>query len=250
MTTINDNLYGIENGNCRITCVSTTTSVDGAGDYTVNRRLACRWNTSNVAGDRIHVLEISGATGAAPVATLNGGLLPGNSVTVDADGMAEIRDLNGMLIDRVRLPINDAMTLECGANEEGTTSLTRPVLGLTVRPVSSELAHHVAIDPLGTCVVDDVVAGSPAFVAGIDTNDVLLEVNGRKASPTALKDEIASATDGRPVRLTWLCKGLKRKAEVRLDADFEMKKNATPGMKARTNGSSSATRHEAASSIL
>ena len=104
-------INGIDNGICTVKCVSSTTSVDTAGDFRITRRLECIWNKDATITDRIIDLEIAGAPGATPVVTLNGQLLPPASVVVCPNGIVEIRNLKGMLIDRVQLPLNANATL-------------------------------------------------------------------------------------------------------------------------------------------
>jgi hypothetical protein len=119
-------INGIDNGICTVKCVSATTSVDTAGDFRITRRLECIWNKDAITTDRIIDLEIAGAPGATPVVTLNGQLLPSASVVVCPNGIIEIRNLKGMMIDRVQLPINANATLAGAAWQGLTSSKTAP----------------------------------------------------------------------------------------------------------------------------
>jgi len=265
-------INGIDNGICTVKCVSSTTSVDTAGDFRITRRLECIWNKDATITDRIIDLEIAGAPGATPVVTLNGQLLPAASVVVCPNGVVEIRNLKGMLIDRVQLPLNANATL-AGTTGQGyngmntvpafngqvftgnggytpygqfitpmnapyatnpvpfngfnamgmiaaPTPARKPIIGIAVRPVSSELVHHVAVDARNVCVISEVLAGSPAFVAGIEPNDVILSVNGKQASLATLRHELGTCKLGQAIRLVVLGKGVKREIDVILDANF------------------------------
>jgi hypothetical protein len=265
-------INGIDNGICTVKCVSSTTSVDTAGDFRITRRLECIWNKDATITDRIIDLEIAGAPGATPVVTLNGQLLPAASLVVCPNGIIEIRNLKGMLIDRVQLPVNANATLAGaavqGLNGTGTvptfngqvfagnggytpygqfiapmnapyattpvpfngfnamgtiaapTPARKPIIGISVRPVSSELVHHVAVDARNVCVISEVLAGSPAFNAGIEPNDVILSVNGKQASLATLRHELGTCKLGQAIRLVVLGKGVKRELDVILDANF------------------------------
>jgi hypothetical protein len=265
-------INGIDNGICTVKCVSSTTSVDTAGDFRITRRLECIWNKDATITDRIIDLEIAGAPGATPVVTLNGQLLPAASLVVCPNGIIEIRNLKGMLIDRVQLPVNANATLAGaavqGLNGTGTvptfngqvfagnggytpygqfiapmnapyattpvpfngfnamgtiaapTPARKPIIGISVRPVSSELVHHVAVDARNVCVISEVLAGSPAFNAGIEPNDVILSVNGKQASLATLRHELGTCKLGQAIGLVVLGKGVKRELDVILDANF------------------------------
>ncbi len=275
----------IENGICTVKCVSSTTSVDTAGDYRITRRLECIWNKDATITDRIIDLEIAGAPGATPVVTLNGQLLPPASIVVCPNGIIEIRNLKGMLIDRVQLPINANATL-AGAAWQGMTALNtapafagqvlagnggytpygqyitamnapyatnavpftsavpfngfnalgtnaapttfgKPIVGISVRPISSELAHHIAVDPRNVCVINEVLAGSPAFNAGIEPNDVILSVNGKQANLATLRHELGTCKFGQTISIVVLGKGVKREIDVKFDANLANLANGT-----------------------
>ena len=233
---VSEIINGIDNGICTIACVTSTTSLDAAGDYRITRRLECvRANKDVAASDRILDLEISGTQGTTPVVTLNGQVLPTTSVIVLANGSLEIRNLKGMLIDCVQLPVNantpsgqfippmytPYTTNAPTAFGTGTIGLVKkPCLGIAVRPVSSELAHHVAIDARNVCVVSDVIAGSPAFAAGIEPNDVILCINGKQANIATLRHELDAAQCGQVLCLVVLGKGIKRGINVLLEGNF------------------------------
>ena len=266
---VSEIINGIDNGICTVSCVTSTTSVDAAGEYRITRRLECVWANKDVAAsDRILDLEISGTQGTTPVVTLNGQVLPTASVILAANGALEIRNLKGMLIDRVQLPIKSTATVAStpwqglpyqnvapifgglsasapfgygpfvptmntpftpntpatfapatfGINTLGMVK--KPFLGIAVRPVSGELIHHIAVDARNVCVVSDVIAGSPAFAAGLEPNDVILGINGKQASLATLRHELDAAKCGQVVRLAVLGKGVKREIDILLDGNF------------------------------
>ena len=217
---INNTFSGIENGVCTVKCVSSTTSVDGAGDYRITRRLECVWATPvTTAGENIIDVEISGSKGATPVVTLNGQVIPASSIIITPNGVIEIRDLKGMLLDKVQLPVN-AATNYIGAVQTGAIGMSpKPFLGISVRPVSPDLAHNLAVDPRNVCVVSEVVPGSAAFYAGLEPNDLILGINGKQANLATLRHELDAAKIGQILNLVVLCKGIKQEVQVALDGN-------------------------------
>ena len=218
---------GIENGVCNVKCVASTTSVDGTGDYRITRRLECVW-TSPVqnTGDNIIDVEISGSKGATPVVTLNGQVMPTGSITIIPGGMIEIRDLKGMLLDKVQLPVNSisgtlgaGLNNYMGMNPKYVGMNPKPFLGIAVRPVSPDLAHNLAVDARNVCVISEVIPGSAAFYAGLEPNDVLLGVNGKQANLVTLRHELDAAKIGQVLSLIFLCKGVKQEVQIALDGN-------------------------------
>jgi hypothetical protein len=220
-------LNGIENGVCTIKCVASTISIDASGDYRITRRLECLWTNQGLnTGDKIIDLEIAGSKGTTPVVTVNGQVLPVGSLAFDAKGNLEVRSIKGMLLDIVKLPNEYSMSATgLGAgyakNAEGEKygnglPVAKAFLGIAVRPVSADLAHNLAIDPRNVCVISEVVPGSPAFVSGLEPNDVLLGINGKQANLATLRHELEIAKTGDSVTLIFLCKGVKRETCVEL----------------------------------
>jgi len=253
---VSEFINGIDNGICTVSCVTSTTSVDAAGDYRITRRLECVWANKEVAScDSILDLEISGTQGTTPVITLNGQVLPTASVILAANGVVEIRNLKGMLIDRIQLPTKATASV-AGAGYQGLPYQTaapifgginnslpygyatsspatpfaintlglvkKPFLGIAVRPVSGELIHHIAVDARNVCVISDVIPGSPAFTAGLEPNDIILGINGKQASLATLRHELEAAKAGQILRLAVLGKGVKREIDVILDGNFAL----------------------------
>ena len=172
---------GIDAFACSVRCLNSTSSVDSAGDFRITRRLECVGNGSDANFVRIIDLEISGAPGTNPVITLDGRLLSAAAVSITPGGIVEIRDLNGVTIDRIRIPVDATpspagsdgsagrcpdpttnVTDEIPVSRDGCDTPSRltapgPILGITVRPASGELVHHVAVDAVNVCVIDEVL---------------------------------------------------------------------------------------------
>ena len=215
-------LSGLENSVCTIKCIASTTSIDSSGDYRVTRRLEClAMNQGIGTNNTILDLEISGSKGTTPVVTVNGQVIPGNSLALDASGNLEVRSFKGMLLDIVKLP-NEYSIDASGFETQSASSLnaapgypaTKPFLGLGVKPVSADLAHNLAMDAGNVCVISEVIPGSPAFVAGLEPNDVILGVNGKPANLMTLWNDLKSTALGQSLKLEILCKGVTNEVDV------------------------------------
>jgi hypothetical protein len=217
---INNIFNGIENGVCTVKCVASTTSVDGAGDYRITRRLECIWTTPVAnAGENIIDVEISGTKGVTPVVTLNGQVVPASSIIITPNGVVEIRDFKGMLLDKVQLPVNQT-TNYLGTSPTGGIGMNpKPFMGIAVRPVSPDLAHNLAIDARNVCVISEVLPGCAAFYAGLEPNDLILGINGKQANLATLRHELDAAKIGQILNLVILCKGIKKEVQVALDGN-------------------------------
>jgi hypothetical protein len=220
-------LNGIENGVCTIKCTSSTSSIDASGDYRITRRLECLWTNQGLnQGDKILDLEIAGSKGTTPVVTVNGQVIPVGALAFDAAGNLEVRSSTGMLLDIITLPDECSMSAtgfgisyaKDGADPKYGPGIyvAKAFLGIAVRPVSADLAHNLVIDPSKVCVINEVLPGSPAFVSGLEPNDVLLGINGKQANLANLRHELETAKTGDSVTLIFLCKGVKREASVEL----------------------------------
>ncbi len=79
------------------------------------------------------------------------------------------------------IPINLASGIMRSLIETGT--VTRGFLGVSVDPITTELADALGVDRgIRGMVVTDVVEGAPADKAGLRRSDVILSVNGRPVS--------------------------------------------------------------------
>jgi hypothetical protein len=232
-----DIVSGVSNGICTIKCIASTSSIDDSGDYRITRRLECLWKNQGLnSGEEILNLEIAGSKGTTPVVTVNEQVVPVGSLAFDVAGNLEVRSIKGVLLDIVNIPDKCAMSaaglgmVNAGEGADlnyGTGfTMTGAFLGIAARPVSSDLAHNLGIEPCSVCVISEVVPGSPAFGSGIEANDVLLSINGKKANLATLRREIETAKTGDQVTLTYFCKGVKHETTVQL-VGFEWTKQPT-----------------------
>ena len=73
----------------------------------------------------------------------------------------------------------------------------RAMLGVTVQPMTSDLARSLGISEVRGALVTSVEEGGPAQKAGLQKGDVILEVNGTPvADSNSLRNQIASLEPG------------------------------------------------------
>jgi serine protease Do len=79
--------------------------------------------------------------------------------------------------------------------------VVRGWLGVTIQPVTKQLAEQFNLDKIQGALVSDVSDDSPADHAGFKRGDVILEVDGKKVlGPTALRNMVAAKAPGTKVK--------------------------------------------------
>ncbi|MBI5182287.1 MAG: DegQ family serine endoprotease [Nitrospirae bacterium] len=92
--------------------------------------------------------------------------------------------------------------------------VVRGWLGVSVQPITSELAQQFGLKDAKGALVSDVVKGSPAEKGGIQRGDVIVSVNGKEIQDSAhLRNTIAQM----PVAAKVKVKVVRGKAEKALD---------------------------------
>ena len=88
-------------------------------------------------------------------------------------------------------------------------------LGVAIAEASAEIAGRLPIEPGTGLVVDQVIEGSPAAVAGLQRLDVLARLNDQTlVTPKQLQTLVMHRKPGDQVELTFFRKGEKRKVVV------------------------------------
>ncbi len=89
--------------------------------------------------------------------------------------------------------------------------ITRPWLGATGQGVTAEIAQSLSLPRPEGVLLNTVVPGGPAALAGLKPGDVVLEVEGHAIDdPEGLRFRIAIAAPDAPVRLTLWRAGQRR----------------------------------------
>ncbi|HTX38690.1 MAG TPA: DegQ family serine endoprotease [Bryobacteraceae bacterium] len=95
----------------------------------------------------------------------------------------------------------------------------RGMLGVTIQPVTSDLAAGLGLKQVGGVLVSSVVPGGPAAQAGIKQGDVILQLNGTDVNDTnELRNDVAADSPGTEVTLTISRNGKQEQVKVRLGA--------------------------------
>ncbi len=95
--------------------------------------------------------------------------------------------------------------------------VTRGWLGVSIQPLTPELARSFGAKDAKGILVSDVVPDSPAAKAGLKTGDILLELDGKKMeAPGDLQRAVGLANPGRDAKLkVWRDQG-ERTVEVKI----------------------------------
>jgi len=98
-------------------------------------------------------------------------------------------------------------------------------LGVSIQPLSKDLAKNFKRDNTDGALVSSVIEGSPAEKAGLKAGDVIVEFNGKKvAKATALPGLVADLPVGRDVPMVVVRDG----SEMRLNARIARLEDETP----------------------
>ncbi len=98
-------------------------------------------------------------------------------------------------------------------------SVTRGFLGVTLQPVDKHLASYYSIDAQNAALVTDVVAGSPADVAGIKPEDLILAYDGHTIdSIHAFRTAISLMAPGTQIVLKIQRDGAVKEIKVKIAA--------------------------------
>jgi len=97
-------------------------------------------------------------------------------------------------------------------------SVRRAKLGVTVQPITADLAASLGLSDVRGALVNQVEPGSPAERAGLKQGDVITEVAGRRVSDgNELRNAISSTTPGTSVALKIVRDGRTSDVSAKLD---------------------------------
>lgn len=98
------------------------------------------------------------------------------------------------------IPSNMAQGIMAQLIKDG--SVTRGFLGVTLQPVDSDLATFYKLDSTRGALVADVVKGSPADLAGIKQEDIILSYNGTPVDNlSAFRNQVSLMAPGSKIKL-------------------------------------------------
>jgi Do/DeqQ family serine protease len=96
--------------------------------------------------------------------------------------------------------------------------VTRSQLGVTIQPVTSEMAENLGLKDVGGVIISSVAPGSAADRAGLKRGDVIQSFNGEPVHDfNALRNRVASTAPGSTANLTIVRDGSEKHMSVKLD---------------------------------
>jgi serine protease Do len=114
-----------------------------------------------------------------------------------------------------------------------TGHVRRAMLGVTVQPVTSDLAQSLQLPTVHGALVNDVKAESPAARGGIKTGDVITAVNGSEIQGSnELRNLVSSLTPGSTATVTIIRDGRTQQVPVKLAemaGERASREDAAPG---------------------
>lgn len=114
------------------------------------------------------------------------------------------------------IPVNLVKNLVPELETKGT--VTRGWLGVSVQPVTAELARSFGLDKQSGALVGDVVAQGPAEKAGIKRGDVIVSYDGKPIEePATLPALVASTPVGKTVAIQVMRNGRMQTVDVAID---------------------------------
>jgi serine protease Do len=142
---------------------------------------------------------------------------PGNSGGPLVNMSGEVVGINSAILSRTggnvgigfSIPVNMAKRIYTELAAKG--KVTRGWLGVSIQPLTTDLAKGFGLKEANGVLISDVVADSPAAQAGIASGDIIIEFDRKKVdSPQELQKVVAATTPGRAVPLkVWRDKGEK-----------------------------------------
>jgi serine protease Do len=98
-----------------------------------------------------------------------------------------------------------------------TGHVRRAKLGVTVQPMTADIARSLQLQDARGALVNDVQADGPAAAAGIRRGDVILAVNGVSVqSSNDLRNQVSSLAPGSPADVSLLRDGRRQSVSVKL----------------------------------
>ncbi len=164
---------------------------------------------------------------------------PGNSGGPLINARGEVIGINTAIFSRgggsvgigFAVPSSLAKTVITQLADHG--KVERGWLGVTIQPLTRDLAKTFKRDNTNGALVSSVIEGSPADKAGVKAGDVIVEFNGRKVTKaTDLPGLVADIPVGRDVPIVVARDG----AETRLNARVARLDDETPTKVAATEG--------------
>ncbi|HKW90792.1 MAG TPA: Do family serine endopeptidase [Methylomirabilota bacterium] len=166
---------------------------------------------------------------------------PGNSGGPLVNMSGEVVGINSAILSRTggnvgigfSIPVNMAKRIYTELAAKG--KVTRGWLGVSIQPLTPELAKGFGLKEPSGVLISDVVQDSPAAAAGIASGDIIIEFDKKKVeSPQELQKVVASTAPGRAVPL----KVWRDKAEKTLEIKIGETPDESVALKTTNKGKS------------
>ncbi len=176
---------------------------------------------------------------------------PGNSggALVNLDG--SVVGINSMIYSRsggsqgigFAIPIDMAKSIMSSLIADGKVS--RGYLGVQIKDIDPDFARSLDVEPFSGVLVAEVVDGTPAQQAGIESYDIVTAVNGKKVTTAQeLMNQVALIKPGKEASFTVLRDGKKKNFSVVLAERDSDALAAGSGEGGGDSGNSEATREK------
>ncbi len=148
---------------------------------------------------------------------------PGNSGGPLVNMAGEVVGINTAILSRTggsvgigfAIPINLAKKIYTELTTRGKVS--RGWLGVSVQPLTQELARNFGAKDESGVLVNDVIEGSPAQKGGLQAGDIILEYDGKRvAAPPDLQRAVGLTEPGRAVKVRLFREKAERMIEVQI----------------------------------
>ncbi len=126
------------------------------------------------------------------------------------------------------IPANMARNVMTQLIDHG--EVRRGMLGVTIQPVTSDIARSLGLDAVKGALVNDVQASSPASRAGIERGDVITGIAGGEVKDgNELRNKVAQVQPGTEVPLTIVRDGKAREVTVTVAELKQSGERSAPG---------------------
>ncbi len=115
------------------------------------------------------------------------------------------------------IPAETAKTVARELETKG--KVTRGWIGVTVQPVTRDIADSLGLEEAKGALIDDVRSGGPAAKAGLENGDVILEVDGAAIDDSRdLARKIAAERPGTSIAIRTRRNGAERRVQLTVGA--------------------------------
>jgi serine protease Do len=145
----------------------------------------------------------------------------GNSGGALVNTRAELIGINSQIISTTgasiglgfAIPSNMARNVMNQLIKSG--KVERGMLGVSIQPVSSDLAASLGLKQVRGVLVNSVSPGGPGEKAGLKPGDVIIQFNGSDVNdPNTLRNEVATTKPGTTVTLTIIRNGAQQQVQA------------------------------------